>query len=85
MYLVYSKNPIESCPFCVNAVELLKEKHLPYEVYKVGTHFTRDWLRDAYPEMKTYPVILERTIVENNKAIYKLVGGYTELKAKIDG
>lgn len=88
MIIVYSKNPVESCPFCVNAIALLKERNIEHEVYKVGTHFEREWIQRAYPTMKTYPVVVERTeegAPPLAKYKFELIGGYTELKAKIDG
>ncbi len=69
--VVWSK---DSCPFCVQAKALLKQKGIPFEERKIGDGYTKEELLEAIPSARTVPQI----ILDG-----ELVGGFTELKAKL--
>jgi len=52
---IYSK---DSCPQCVQAKTLLKNKGKDFVEYKLDRDFTREILLDKFPEAKTFPVIV---------------------------
>jgi glutaredoxin 3 len=63
----------ESCPYCVRAKALLKEREIPFTEVKIGWDDDAQW--DALyqkSKMKTVPQIFNGDT---------LVGGYTELAA----
>ncbi len=70
---VYGK---DTCPYCVKAKQLLKEKNLPFTDLKVGTDVTREQVQQlaeaagAKVEIKSIPQI----IIDG-----KYIGGYTDL------
>lgn len=83
IYIVfYSK----SCPFCVKAIDLLKDKDLAYKKYnldkirgglqRVLEELSKNKDRTEFdPDHKTKPIIFHKG---------KFVGGYTELANSLD-
>ena len=66
----------ESCPYCVSAVRLLENKGIEYEERKIGEGFTREDLLQVVPEARTVPQIFLGE---------EYIGGYTDLKKKLEG
>ena len=71
--VVWSK---DMCPYCEQAKMLLKNKGYEIEERKIGGGYTREQLLEAVPNARTVPQIFLDG---------KYVGGYTELKALLDG
>jgi len=72
MNIVYSK-PL--CPYCDMAKALLKQKSIVFEEKIVGVDVTREQLLEAVPNAKTVPQIFLNG---------ELIGGYEQLKSKLD-
>ena len=73
MYKIYST---KSCGYCVRAKSLLAAKNLPFEeVYVDESAENFDEMKNVAPNMKTVPVITLNGL---------LVGGFYELKEKVD-
>jgi glutaredoxin 3 len=68
---VWSK---DHCPFCDQAKALLKMKGIEFEEKKIGHGYTKEQLLEAVPTARTVPQIFLGE---------ELVGGFTELKAKL--
>ena len=66
--IVWSK---DSCPFCVQAKGLLKQKGIEFEERNVSKDWTREQLLEAVPDARTVPQIFVDEV---------LVGGFTELR-----
>lgn len=64
------------CPYCDQARNLLNQRGIKFEERKIGDGYTKEELLEAVPTAKTVPQI----IIDG-----KLVGGYTELKALLNG
>jgi glutaredoxin 3 len=64
------------CPYCDQAKALLKQRGIPFEEKKIGDGFTKEDLLEAVPTARTVPQIF----LDN-----ELVGGFTELKVKLNG
>jgi glutaredoxin len=64
------------CPFCDQAKALLKQKGIAFEEKKIGDGYTREELLEAVPTARTVPQIF----IDD-----ELVGGFTELKARLNG
>jgi glutaredoxin len=64
------------CPYCDQAKALLKQKGIEFEEKKIGDGFTKEDLLEAVPTARTVPQIFLDG---------ELVGGFTELKAKLNG
>ena len=64
------------CPFCDQAKALLKQKGIPFEEKKIGDGYTKEELLEAIPTARTVPQIF----IDD-----ELVGGFTELKARLHG
>ena len=64
----------KSCPYCVQAKELLTNKGIQFEERVIGEGLTREQLLESVPTAKTVPQIFLGE---------EYVGGYTDLKAKI--
>ena len=62
------------CPFCDQAKNLLKAKGIEFEEKKIGDGYTKEELLEAVPNARTVPQIFLDG---------ELVGGFTELKAKL--
>ena len=71
--VVWSK---DSCPFCVQAKALLKQKNIEVEERNINKDWTRDQLLEAVPDARTLPQIF----LDN-----KLIGGFTELRKHLQG
>lgn len=65
-----------NCPFCEQAKGLLKMKGIEFEERKIGDGWTKEELLEAVPTARTVPQIF---IDE------QLIGGFTELKAHLQG
>ena len=73
MYKIYST---KSCGYCVRAKSLLAANNLPFEeVYVDESAENFDEMKNIAPNMKTVPVITLNGM---------LVGGFYELKEKVD-
>jgi len=69
--IVWSK---DQCPYCDQAKALLKSRNIEFEERNVSQDWTREQLLEAVPNARTVPqVFLDG----------ELVGGFTELKAKL--
>ena len=64
------------CNYCSAAKSLMKIHNIEFEEKKVGGGYTREQLLEAVPNARTVPQIFLDG---------KYVGGYTELKAMLDG
>jgi glutaredoxin 3 len=64
------------CPYCDQAKALLNQKGIPFEERKIGDGWTKEELLEAVPTARTVPQI----ILEG-----KLIGGFTELRAHLNG
>jgi glutaredoxin len=71
--VVWSK---DSCPFCVQAKGLLKQKGIEVEERNINKDWTKDQLLEAVPDARTLPQIFLDD---------KLVGGFTELRKHLQG
>lgn len=65
-----------NCPYCDQAKALLKMKGIQFEEKKIGDGYTKEELLEAVPTARTVPQIF---IDE------QLIGGFTELKAHLQG
>ena len=73
MYKIYST---KSCGYCIRAKSLLAANNLPFEeVYVDESAENFDEMKNVAPNMKTVPVITLNGL---------LVGGFYELKEKVD-
>lgn len=73
MYKIYST---KSCGYCVRAKSLLTANNLPFEeVYVDESAENFNEMKNVAPNMKTVPVITLNGL---------LVGGFYELKEKVD-
>ena len=73
MYKIYST---KSCGYCVRAKSLLAANNLPFEeVYVDESAENFNEMKNVAPNMKTVPVITLNGL---------LVGGFYELKEKVD-
>ena len=64
------------CPYCDQAKALLNQKGIPFEERKIGDGWTKEELLEAVPTARTVPQI----ILEG-----KLIGGFIELRAHLNG
>ena len=64
------------CPFCDQAKALLKQKGIPFQEKKIGDGYTKEELLEAVPTARAVPQIF----IDD-----ELVGGFTELKARLNG
>ena len=69
--IVWSKY---QCPYCDQAKALLNSKGIQFEERKIGDGWTKEDLLEAVPTARTVPQIFLDD---------ELVGGLTELKAKL--
>jgi glutaredoxin len=65
-----------NCSFCDQAKALLKMKGIAFEEKKIGDGYTKEDLLEAVPTARTVPQIF----IED-----ELVGGFIELKARLNG
>jgi len=71
--IVWSK---DSCPFCVQAKSLLKQKNIEFEERNINHDWTKDQLLEAVPTARTLPQIF----LDDN-----YIGGFTELRKHFQG
>ena len=71
--IVWSK---DQCPYCVQAKALLESKGIEYEERIVSKDWTKTQLLEAVPTARTLPQIFLDD---------KLVGGFNELRAHLNG
>jgi len=64
------------CPFCDQAKALLKQRGIPFEERKIGDGYSKEELLEAVPTARTVPQIF----IDD-----QLIGGFTELKAHLNG
>lgn len=69
--IIWSK---EQCPYCVQAKNLLNLKGIEFEERKIGDGWTKEQLLEAVPTARSVPQIFLDD---------ELVGGFTELRAKL--
>ena len=69
--IVWGKN---QCPYCDQAKALLKMKGIEFEERNINKDYTREALLEAVPNARTVPQIFLDG---------ELIGGFTELKAKL--
>ena len=62
------------CPYCDQAKALLGQRDIPFEEKKIGDGYTKEELLEAIPSARTVPQIIIDGV---------LIGGFTELKAKL--
>lgn len=67
MYKLYTK---DKCPFCVRAKTALTERALEYQSFELGKDFSREEIKEKFPNAKTYPIILLDD---------QMIGGYDNL------
>jgi glutaredoxin len=71
--IVWSK---DSCPFCVQAKALLKQKGIETEERNINHEWTKEQLLEAVPTARTLPQIF----LDDN-----YIGGFTELRKHFQG
>lgn len=71
--IVYSKY---NCPYCDQAKALLTQKGIEFEERKIGDGYSKEDLLEAVPNARTVPQIFLDE---------ELVGGFTELRARLVG
>jgi glutaredoxin 3 len=64
------------CPYCDQAKALLKQKGIAFEERKIGDGYSKEDLLEAVPTARTVPQIFLDD---------QLIGGFTELKAHLNG
>jgi glutaredoxin len=64
------------CPYCDQAKALLKQQGIAFEEKKIGDGYTREDLLEAIPTARTVPQIFLDG---------ELIGGFTELRAHLQG
>jgi glutaredoxin 3 len=76
-YVLYIK---KKCPFCVKAVNLLREKSIPFNVVAFDNRPTvLKEMKEVY-SWQTVPMVFEETENKN----FKLIGGYTDLLTTLE-
>jgi len=73
MHVVIYTRP--ECKFCNNAKSLLNSKGIGFNEQRLGEDFTREFLKENYPNAMTYPVV----VVDGFH-----IGGYEELKKLLE-
>lgn len=71
--IIYTK---PSCPYCVQAKNLLTQKGLQYTEMGIGSDLTREEFIELFPGVKSVPFILINGVK---------IGGYDKLVQWIDG
>ena len=72
MIEIYSK---DDCVYCQQAKKLLTDNGILFTEHKLGFNFTREMLKEKFPEARTFPVI----VVDGFN-----IGGYNQLKEHLD-
>ena len=75
MIKLYTRNS-PPCSYCEAAKTLLKVKNIEHEVVVVGEggSMSKEQLLETFPNVRTFPVVLDGS---------DYIGGFTELKAYI--
>jgi glutaredoxin len=63
---IYTK---QNCVFCTKLKNLLRAKNMNFTEMKLNEDYTREFLLEKYPNIRTYPVV----VVDGF-----MIGGYTE-------
>lgn len=69
---IFSK---DNCVHCKNAKTLLASKGIAFREQKLGEDFTKEFLLEQFPSVRTFPVI----VIDGFN-----IGGFTELKEYLD-
>lgn len=64
------------CPFCEQAKALLTQRGISFQEKKIGDGYSKEELLEAVPTARTVPQIF----IDD-----QLIGGFTELKAHLNG
>lgn len=64
----------KDCVWCDRAKAILKARNVPYKEFVANEDVSVEWIKTAYPQMRTFPIIVMDEIV---------IGGYTELLEKV--
>jgi glutaredoxin 3 len=64
------------CPYCDQAKALLGQRGIPFEERKIGDGWSKEELLEEIPTARTVPQI----ILDG-----KLIGGFNELRAHLNG
>ena len=64
------------CPYCDQAKALLRQKGIPFEEKKIGDGYTKEELLESVPNARSVPQIFLDD---------EYIGGFNELKAKLNG
>jgi len=64
------------CPYCDQAKALLGQRDIAFEERKIGDGYSREELLEAIPTARSVPQIIIDDVV---------IGGFTELKAHLNG
>ena len=64
------------CPYCDQAKALLGQRDIAFEEKKIGDGYSKEELLEAIPTARTVPQIVIDDVV---------IGGFTELKAYLNG
>jgi glutaredoxin 3 len=64
------------CPYCDQAKALLGQRDIKFEECKIGDGYSKEELLEAIPTARTVPQIVIDDVV---------IGGFTELKAYLNG
>ena len=64
------------CPYCDQAKALLTQKGISFEEKKIGDGYSKEELLEAVPNARSVPQIFLDG---------ELIGGFTELKAHLNG
>ena len=70
--ILYTK---DACSYCTNAKLLLTSKGISFKEMKLGEDFTRETLKEMFPNARTYPVV----VVDGFN-----IGGYDQLKEQLN-
>lgn len=54
-YKIYSR---DGCPYCIKVQQVLQLAKLDYEVYKLGTDFTREEFYEQFGQGSTFPRVV---------------------------
>ena len=65
----------ENCIYCRQAIRLLEEKGLKFELLMLGVDFEREEFESLVPGAQTFPQILVNGVS---------IGGYEDLLEKVD-
>lgn len=72
MVTIFTK---DNCVYCTNAKTLLASRGVPFNEQKLGEDFTKEFLLEQFPSVRTFPVI----VIDGFN-----IGGFNELKEYLD-